>query len=554
MDDRPCLADRLAPWLGAAVVLTAIVVVVRTLLYGYILDDTTVIRSNPLVQSWRGLATAWTHPYWAEQGGATRSGLYRPLLIALFTVIWNAGHRFALWFHLFSVLAHAVASWLVWRLLRRAVGPWVAFAGALWFAVHPVHVEAIASAANVSEVLVAIAAVWLAFVVRRAADDLNAGAAVGWRAAAGMAALFVAASLIKESGFVLPALAAVWAWGWRWPDAALARRQPPSTAVREWRRPLILGALALMGIFLLRRAVIGHAVGSAAMVAPGLEGLGPWQRTWAVLSLAPRVVTLLFWPQQLLPHYGPEALRATGPSIAGASALVVLVAAAALGWVLARRGDRRPLAALAWMCIAFLPASNLLVPTGQILAERTLYVASIGAAMLVAWLAAAAIAVSRAMALAPRRTVCWGVSLAIGIAVWRGAFYAVDYAGEWRSHDELFHYLVAADPAGYRGHWLLALQAQAASHPDSALRELGRAYARFRDDRQLTIDYTDALLAAGRPANAAAVASNLMRFPDLRADSNAVGLYLSAVAGAYGADSARALAGTLAPGIRRGAP
>jgi hypothetical protein len=230
------------------------------------------------------------------------------------------------------------------------------------------------------------------------------------------------------------------------------------------------------------------------------------------------------------------------------------VAASALGFVLARRGDRRPLTAMAWMFIAFFPASNLLVPTGQILAERTLYGATIGAAMLVAWAVAALVDASRTLVPAPRRVVCWGAFLAVAVASWRGAFYTVDYAREWRSHDALFHYLVAADPAGYRGHWLLALQAQAASRPDSALRELGRAYARFHDDRQLTIDYTDALLAAGRPANAAAVASNLMRFPDLRADSNAVGLYLSAVAGAYGADSARALAATLAPGIRGRAP
>ena len=53
--------------------------------------------------------------------------------------------------------------------------------------------------------------------------------------------------------------------------------------------------------------------------------------------------------------------------------------------LLARRGDRRPLVAIAWVAIAFLPASNLLVPTGQLLAERTLYLPSVGVALLVAW-------------------------------------------------------------------------------------------------------------------------------------------------------------------------
>ena len=552
-DERPCLADRLAPWLGVVVVVAAVAVVVRTLFYGYILDDTTVIRANPVVQSWHGLRSAWTHPYWAEQGGATRSGLYRPLLIAMFTVIWNAGHRFALWFHLFAIAAHGTASWLVWRMLRRAVQPWIAFAVALWFAVHPAHVEAIASVANVSEVLVAIAAIWLAYSLRRAADGAASGTPIGWGAALGMAALFAAASLIKESGFVVPALAAAWAWGWRWPGDGWARWRAGEW-VRRWRRPLLLGVVVLIAVFAARRAVIGGAVSNAAMAAPGLEGLSAWQRAWAMLALGPRVLALLFWPVRLLPHYGPEVLTAAGPSLVGFATLVVLAAGVALAWALARRGDRRLLAATGWLLIAFLPASNLLVATGQILAERTLYGASIGAAMVVAWTASLAVDAARARARVPRRVVTAAVFLAIGMAVCRSAFLAAAYTSEWRSHDTLFHYLVAADPEGYRGHWLLALQQQAAAHPDSALHELGRAYVRFHGDRQLTIDYTDALLAAGRPDSAATVASNLMRFPDMRADSNAVGLYLNAVAQAYGADSARALAAALAPGLRRPRP
>ena len=66
-------------------------------------------------------------------------------------------------------------------------------------------------------------------------------------------------------------------------------------------------------------------------------------------------------------------------SLATAAALVVAAA------LFARRGDRRPLVAMGWVAIAFLPASNLLVPTGQLLAERTLYLPSVGVALLAAW-------------------------------------------------------------------------------------------------------------------------------------------------------------------------
>jgi hypothetical protein len=400
---------------------------------------------------------------------------------------------------------------------------------------------------------VAIAAAALALLVRREADRMAGdGAAVGWPAALAMALLFTGAALTKESAFVIPALAVLWVWGWRRPPAPASAAVDRPALLRRWARPLLLGAISILVLFTARRLVLGDAVGSAAMAAPGLEGLSAWQRGWVMLALGPRVLELLFWPVRLLPHYGPEVIAATGPSAAGWATLVLLGGAAAVTWTLARRGDRRPLVAVGWMTIAFLPASNLLVATGQILAERTLYGASIGAAMALAWLADRAVDTSRAFERTPRLAVRAGVACALALAALRSAAMTLEYDGTWRTNGALFQYLVAADPAGYRGHWLLALQAEQGARPDSALRELGRAYARFSGDRQLTIDYTNALLAARRPGDAARVASNLMRFADMRADSNAVGLYLSAVAQAYGADSARALARALAPSVRRG--
>ena len=58
----------------------------------------------------------------------------------------------------------------------------------------------------------------------------------------------------------------------------------------------------------------------------------------------------------------------------------IIVACAAL---LARRGERRPLVAIAWVAIAFLPASNLLVPRASSGAHAVL--PSVGVALLVAW-------------------------------------------------------------------------------------------------------------------------------------------------------------------------
>jgi hypothetical protein len=56
---------------------------------------------------------------------------------------------------------------LVFRLLARGVSVIAAAIGAAWFAVHPIHVEAIASVANSSEILVALFTGALALIVAR---------------------------------------------------------------------------------------------------------------------------------------------------------------------------------------------------------------------------------------------------------------------------------------------------------------------------------------------------------------------------------------------------
>jgi hypothetical protein len=206
----------------------------------------------------------------------------------------------------------------------------------------------------------------------------------------------------------------------------------------------------------------------------------------------------------------------------------------------ARSGDSRPLAALAWILIAFLPASNLLSATGQILSERTLYGASVGVAMLIGGVANAVLSrasVSTASASRGDRALVGSVAmLVVGMFVldtWTGVW-------AWRSHAALFRQMVAVDSASYRGRWLLGLDARIRNDTTAALEWLGQAYALYPHDRQLVIDYSETLMQHGEPREAAAVALRLMDWPELRRRPEAVALYLNAVERGYGPDSALA--------------
>ena len=115
----------------------------------------------------------------------------------------------------------------------------------------------------------------------------------------------------------------------------------------------------------------------------------------------------------------------------------------------------------------------------------------------------------------------------------------------WRSNQALFQQMITADPESYRGYWLSGINAKNNGRFDDGLELLDRAYRFYPRDRQLLTDYTEALLEGGRTARAAAVAQQLMTWPELRGAPNVVALYLNALGRAYGPDSVLRAGGRL---------
>ena len=536
-------------WIRIGLVVAAFAPFVGTLFYGFIFDDTVILLHNPVLRGWTSLLEVWRHRYFAN-GGAEQSGLYRPLLMAFFALIWNAAHGFAIAFHLFAVTAHAVATLLVAKLLRRGVGRWAGAGGAMWFALLPVHVEAVASVANVSEVLVSIWTVLLALWLLPPRDTpASSSNAPGWGRAVVAAILYAAALLSKESGGVAPGLAllAVVAW----------RRSAASDALgdvlvwsRGWLRVIALWIAALVAVMIVRRIVLGGVVGTGSMAVPGLAGLSAGQRILATLSLGGRAAQLLLWPTTQSPDYGPSALasepaRAIAATLTIVAILTMLVACCRLAWR-AHRPDSRPLAGVGWCLLAFLPASNLLGATGAVLAERTLYVSSVGVAMIVAW------GLDRILErIAERRQSHAGlfarlmpIAATVGFAAVcaRGYVQAREYSRVWRDHRTLFTQIVRADSLSYRGYQLLALEAKDNRRYEESAALYARAYALLPSDPLLLADYGEYLLEMKRPRYALTMGQRLFRHADRWTDPRAVTLLLTATGRVWGADSVRAAA------------
>ena len=172
----------------------AVVVYLGALWNRWALDDIPIIYYNPLVHSLSGTWRAFVSPYWPRELGGQ---LYRPVTIASYALDWRIGH--VTWFHGVNLLWHAAASVMVAVLVRRWSGDSAALVSGLLFAVHPVHVEAVANVVGRAELMAALFALLAVY----AALERDS---VGWSVAALLAGL-----LCKENAAVVPGLIV---WGW----------------------------------------------------------------------------------------------------------------------------------------------------------------------------------------------------------------------------------------------------------------------------------------------------------------------------------------------------
>lgn len=325
----------------------------------FFMDDVQIVAQNPLVKQ-PALLKILTTDYWGEQ---INSGLYRPL-----TILSLAVNRAFLgpnpWgFHLVNVLLHAAASGLLGLLFcRLGCGAVAAWGGALLFAVHPLHTEAVNMAVGRSELLVGVllfAALWLA----RHGDDS--------RHRYGVAVCYTLALLAKEHAVVglalVPAI-----------DAFLAERP-----LAAWRRRfplyLLLAAITLAWLAL-RTFGVEHGDIPRDPYDPvyvPLAFLSEGVRILTALKLQLFYLGKLLLPLQLQGVYSgagflqPVTL-ASGWGLGVLAALAGYVAAVWYGW---RRRSLFGLALLLY-AITFAPTANILFTTGVTFAERLAYLPS----------------------------------------------------------------------------------------------------------------------------------------------------------------------------------
>ena len=337
-----------------AVALCAVVVYLAALKNRFAFDDLPIVLWNSLFTKpgawWRAFASSYWPP---EMGG----GMYRPFTIFTYALDWQVARM--PWFHAVNLLWHAGVSVAVAAFGRRWAGDKAALSAGLIFAVHPVHVEAVANIAGRAELMAALFAL-LAVYGALARDQ------VWWSTLAAALAL-----LCKENGAVVPALIV---WGWLVGLARPSRRRM-AVYVGSW--------IALGAAYAVVRWYVLRPYAGVFNMAAQFVGASPFQIRLTAVAAFADFARLLVLPLHLRVDYSPaERTLVTTPFdprfLLGALCLTVW---AGLLWLAWRRGRKLEAFGLGWIGLALLPVANLLYPAGVLVAERTLYLPSVGLAL-----------------------------------------------------------------------------------------------------------------------------------------------------------------------------
>lgn len=456
----PSIVDSKDRRLYLAVIACALLPYVPALWNGFAMDDLYIVAWNPLVHGAQGIWRAFAGPYWPPDLGGQ---MYRPLPLATFALDWTiAAGRPAL-FHAMNLLWHTGAAVIVAALTRRWADTRAALAAGLIFAVHPVHVEAVANVIGLGELMAAVGVCLSVYMAVVRQDVL-------WSAA-----FLLLGLLSKENAIVGPALI-VWAW------VVQLTPRPDRRRIVEF----VASWIVVGGVYLAVRGIVLHPYERLHATAPVFLGeTALTGRLTAVAALAD-IARLLLLPATLRVDYSPAERTAVHSLFdvrlaLGLLCLALWIALLIIAW---RRQRRVEAYGLGWIGIAFLPVSNLLFSSGVLLAERTLYLPSVGLAL------AAGVVLAR---LPAQR-----FNLILTLIVFAGAIRSAVRTPVWRDDLSVTESIFKDSPRSYRGLARAAAVFQSHRQPARALEILRHATAIYDRDPTLFVAGADAALTLGQ--------------------------------------------------------
>lgn len=387
---------------------------------GWPRDDRWLILEHPLLRAgWPAARELLTSGYVQPLlGPSTPIHEWRPVLSLSF-LLQRATTGFAPFpFHAVNLALHILAALLVHEALRRRLGARAAAAGALLFAVLPVHAEVVAYLSSRSELLgmLSVLGAWL--ILDESRPSIKALSAA--------AAVYLAGALSKEHVLLFPLFLMMSDWTFH-------GRTP-------WQRRRVHAALiAATALVLAGRAVVLPSLAGGGVPyfssVTGLAKLLTLSKFWAWHYLRPAVTGV-----GLCSDYARPLIPDSDTSDVLAWISLILLAGLA---VLAVRAFFHRRSWGFWLlapCLFLLPTSHLIMSLDTLGAQRFLYLPSLGLAA----------AVGGLFVLGEERAPKAARGTLAVLLLWLGV-HAAMRAADWRSDLAYYQAATSCNPVSAKG-------------------------------------------------------------------------------------------------------
>ncbi len=349
-----------------ALILLGVLPYFNTLGNSFVYDDDFQVVQNPYLRNFHHLRQIVASSVWSFRYTNVPTNYYRPLMQVQYLLLYQIYGPLAYVFHLGNVILHALVVILLFLVTRRVFrSETIGFLAAAIFALHPIHTEAVAWVAAVSDLQLGV------FLLLSFWFFLNLGDAQRkrWWTAPMMCICFFLALFSKEPAIAFPLIATAYQHFF----AEDRTRTPWREMVRRYAPLWIVAATYLTA----RIAFMGSLI--PRVQRPRL----PWsQAILSSVTLAGDYLTKLVWPVKLATFYSfsPTTSWRNLGFVSGAAWL----AGAGLLFLLLWKKQRMATFGMVWLFLLLAPALNARWMAVNVFSERYLYVPSMGFCWMVA--------------------------------------------------------------------------------------------------------------------------------------------------------------------------
>ena len=401
---------------------------------GMVLDNKVLLLEDPRVRAVtpENIDLIFAKSYWWPY---IESALYRPVttLSYLFNYAVLGDGREPAGYHAINLLLHTGNVLLLFAAaLRLGRQRWPAFFIAAIWAVHPLSTEAVTNIIGRADLLTA-GATLAAFLAYLRSTESSGAKRLTWLLLTASATTLGIFS--KESAVAILGVVVLYDLTFRLPDTSLSRIVPGWMAI----------IVPLVFLWYARAVVLAGVPASFPAVDNPIVAADFWTGRLTALAIIPRYLWLIFWPQHLSADYSFNQIPVASGRVEDWLAWIVVLVVIASVLALFRRNRLAFFAATAaFLC--FVPASNLLVLSGTIMAERLVYLSSAG-------VIACVVMAAYAPAFGKWRS---AVAVALGVVVFACAARTLVRNIDWRDDLALWTATVKTSPRSFKAHGALA--------------------------------------------------------------------------------------------------